>query len=204
MSEDAGEKSFAPSAKRKHDAARKGDVLRSRELATAAAMLAGAAWLKLAGPWVLDGLSGALRAGLMWDRAALDSFDPGRLMLAMLAGALPPVLVLGLVVLVVSIASQLGFGEGRWVGENVLPKASRLNPLSGLKRMFGLSGWIEIGKGLAKVTLLGAIAWVWAQNRLARAARAGPRRDRRAARRGLGRDRRIAVRAFRRPRWSSR
>ena len=44
MSESAGEKSFAPSAKRKRDAAQKGDVLRSRELATAGAMLVGAAW----------------------------------------------------------------------------------------------------------------------------------------------------------------
>ncbi len=38
MSE-GGEKSFAPTDKRKRDAARKGDVLRSRELATAATIL---------------------------------------------------------------------------------------------------------------------------------------------------------------------
>ena len=27
-----------------------------------------------------------------------------------------------------SLVSQMGFGEGRWVGSNMLPKASRLNP----------------------------------------------------------------------------
>ena len=42
MSEDSGEKSFAPSEKRLRDAAQKGDVLRSRELATAAVMCVGA------------------------------------------------------------------------------------------------------------------------------------------------------------------
>lgn len=94
MSE-SGEKSFAPSEKRKQDAVRKGDVLRSRELATAAAMIVGAAWLKLAGPWLFDGLSGALRAGLIWDRGAIDDFTPGRMMLFLLLLALPPVLVLG-------------------------------------------------------------------------------------------------------------
>ncbi len=108
-------------------------------------------------------------------------------MLAMLGMALPPVLVLGAAVLAVSIASQLGFGEGRWVGGNLMPKASRLNPLSGLKRMFGLTGWIEMGKGIAKVALLGAIAWVWARERLAGAARAWPGRPCRPARLWLGR-----------------
>ena len=165
MSE-GGEKSFAPSAKRKQDAARKGDVLRSRELATAASMLAGAAWLKLAGAWVLGGFGDALRAGLDWDRTAITEFSPGPLLLGSIGAALPPVLVLGFGVLAISLVSQLGFGEGRWVGENLTPKASRLNPLSGLKRMFGLNGWIEIVKSIAKVALLGAIAWVWARSQI--------------------------------------
>jgi flagellar biosynthetic protein FlhB len=62
----AGEKTFAPTEKRKRDAATKGDVLRSRELATAVAMLVGAAWLQFAGPWLLDELSAALRQACSW------------------------------------------------------------------------------------------------------------------------------------------
>jgi flagellar biosynthetic protein FlhB len=170
---EGGEKNFAPSEKRKRDAANKGDVLRSRELGTAAAMLVGAAWLKLAGPWLLDGLAGALRAGFTWDRGAIDDFTPGRMLLFLLALALPPVLVLGCAVGAASIASQLGFGEGRWVGGNILPKGSRLDPLAGLKRMFGPTGWIEMAKGLAKVALLGAIAWGWASGRVPPLARMG-------------------------------
>jgi flagellar biosynthetic protein FlhB len=166
MSEDGGEKSFAPSAKRKHDAAQKGDVLRSRELATATAMLVGAAFLKYAGPWLLDGLMQGLRAGFTWDRAAIDSFAPGRMMLMLLGRTLPPIMVLGLCVIAGSILSQLVFGDGRWVAGNMAPKASRLNPMSGLKRMFGPTGWIEVAKGIAKVSLLGSIAWFWSQGRI--------------------------------------
>lgn len=166
MSE-GGEKTFAPSAKRQQDAARKGDVLRSRELATAATMLAGAGWLVLAGPWLMDGLANTLRAGFSFDRATIDDFSPGHALLSALFSLLPPVMVLGVVVITASLVSQLGFGEGRWVAENLLPKGSRLNPLSGLKRMFGLTGWIEMGKGLVKVALLGAIAWFWGQSHLA-------------------------------------
>ena len=166
MSE-AGEKTFAPTPKKKLDSARKGDVLRSKELATAAVMLVGAAWLQWAGPWMLDGLEQVLRGAFVFDRAEIDDFAPGRTIIAMALIVLPPVVVLGLVVLAVSLMSQLGFGEGRWVAGNLAFKGSRINPLSGLKRMFGPTGLIEIGKGLLKVGLLAAIAWFWLQGQMA-------------------------------------
>ena len=173
MSEQSGEKSFAPTEKRKRDAAKKGDVLRSRELATAGAVAVGAAWLLLAGPWVLDRLAGTLRAGFVWDRATIDDFSPGQLIASAMMSALPPVFLLGLGVIAISLISQLGFGEGRWIGGNLAPKGSRINPLSGLKRMFGPNGWIEMAKGIAKVALLGTIAWVWASGRIETIARLG-------------------------------
>lgn len=165
MSESAGEKSFAPSAKRKQDAAKKGDVVRSRELSTAVAVLIGAAWLQFAGPWVLDVMRRGIISGLSWDRAAIDHFEPGRIMTSLLMAALAPILMLGSAVLVASLVSQMAFGEGRWVAANAAPKASRLDPMAGLKRMFGPQGWIEIAKGLLKIGLLGAIAWFWAKSR---------------------------------------
>jgi len=166
VSESAGEKNLAPTRKRLTDAAKKGDVLRPRELGTAGVMLIGAAFLQVGGPWMLAAMGDALRLGLVWDRAALDDFTPGRTLLALIVMALPPVLVLGLLVIAVTLATQLAFGEGRFNGGNIAPKASRINPLSGLKRMFGPTGWIEIAKGLAKVALLGVIAWLWIESHL--------------------------------------
>jgi len=157
----SGEKTFAPTEKRRREAARKGDVLRSRELATAIAVLTGAAWLRFAGPWLLGALQGGARAGLTWDRTAIENFAPGKAAAALALGVLPPVLLLALAVMLAVTGSQIGFSDARWVGANLLPKPSRLDPLAGLKRMFGMNGWIEVGKGLAKVGLLGAIAWSW-------------------------------------------
>jgi flagellar biosynthetic protein FlhB len=165
MSE-GGEKSFAPSAKRQQDAARKGDVLRSRELATAVAMLTGAAWLKFAGPWLFGELASGMTNGLSLDRSDLIEFEPGRVMTGLLLTLIPPVLTLAGAVLAVVLISQMSFGEGRWLGGNLLPKPSRLDPLAGLKRMFGAHGWIELAKSIAKVTLLGTIAWVWSSNHI--------------------------------------
>ena len=163
MSEDAGEKTFAPTEKRRRDAAQKGDVLRSRDLGAAASLLAGAASLKFAGPWAMDAMATAMRQSVSWDRAAIDDFSPGQLLLNVFGMVLPPVLVLGLIAIVATVLSQIAIGDGRWVPANLAPKASRINPLSGLKRMFGMTGWIEAGKGILKVSLLGAIAWFWAR-----------------------------------------
>jgi len=167
MSEESGEKSFAPTEKRKRDAAQKGDVVRSRDLGTAVAVLAGTAVLHMAGPWLMRALGQTLRAGFTWDHRSIEAFSPGPLLLAALLVALPPVLVIGAVVLVASLASQLLVGDGRWNMGNLAFKGSRLNPVSGLGRMFGPTGWIELAKGLAKLAVLGAIAWVWAQGHVA-------------------------------------
>lgn len=161
MSE-GGEKQFAPTAKKRRDAAQKGDVLRSRELATAATVCAGLAWLVLAGPWLMDEVKALLVTALIFDAGAFEGAGIES-SIARLPAVFAPVIVLGTVVPLASLAAQLGFGDGRWVGQNVQFKASRISPLNGLKRMFGMQGLIEMGKGLLKVTLLGAIAagWGW-------------------------------------------
>jgi flagellar biosynthetic protein FlhB len=160
--ESAGEKTFAPTPKRRADAAKKGDVLRSREVATLAATGTGALALLGLGPWLNDGLAEVARAGFRFDRAALDRFAPGAVIADAAAATLPPVMALGLIVAAITIASQLLLGEGRFQAGNAGFKASRINPLSGLKRILGWQGLIELGKGLMKLALLGGIAWYWA------------------------------------------
>lgn len=167
MSDDA-EKTFAPTEKRRREAAKNGDVLRSRELPTAISVLVGAAWLKFQGPVLLEGLKHVTRLGFTWDRGMLEDFSPSRMAYPVLEAVLVPILTLAAAVMVTTVASQLVFADGRFNGGAIMPKGSRINPLSGLKRMFGPTGWIEMGKGIAKVGLLGAIAYSWATSEFAR------------------------------------
>ncbi|MFB0613820.1 EscU/YscU/HrcU family type III secretion system export apparatus switch protein [Aurantiacibacter poecillastricola] len=157
----SGEKSFEPTEKRKKDAVQKGNVLRSREVATAVTVLVGAVWLKLAGPWLLQTIETSAETTWQFDRAALVDFQPGRMMQDLLLAILPPLLTLGLLVMAATMVAQLTLGGGAWVMGNIKPKPSKLNPLTGLARMFGPQGWIELAKGLAKLVLLGSIAWFW-------------------------------------------
>ena len=55
-----------------------------------------------------------------------------------------------------------GWARDAFLPGNLLPKPSRLSPLAGLKRMFGPQGLVELGKSLLKILVLGAISWAWA------------------------------------------
>ena len=156
---DKDQKTEAPTERRKREAAEKGDVLQSRELGTALVVMAGAAWIALAGPWMIGALESMLREALTFDNAAVADFDPGRALLSLLGIiALPLVALFGVTLLAAvgtpALLGSLGF---RWGA--VAFKGDKLNPLNGVKRIFGPQGLIELGKSLAKVALLGAVGW---------------------------------------------
>jgi flagellar biosynthetic protein FlhB len=168
MAETAGEKTLDPTEKRLKDSAKNGDVLRSRELAVAASALVGATFLKLGGPWLFAGLSDTMRMALVWDRRSIDDFQPGPMMLTILMRVAPPVLVVTLMAIAATLILQLGLAgrHGRFVVDNLAPKSSRIDPRKGITKIFGTQGWIEVGKGLLKLALLGAITWHWGKSRI--------------------------------------
>lgn len=159
--ETPGEKRFDPTPKRKADAAQNGDVLRSKEVATAVAMLTGIFMMATTGPWLMDSVRAVALASFRFELDRSAEFDPGIIAWNAGAAVLPPILVIGLTVMIVTLATQLLLGEGRFVPKNMKPKGQRINPLNGLKRMFGSQGLIELGKSILKLGLLGTIAAYW-------------------------------------------
>jgi len=164
VSEESGEKRFEPTEKKKSDAAKKGDVLRSKEVGTAAAMATCVVVMTVIAPWFREGFLDVARAGFVFDRSALGDFQPTRQFERAAGALLPPIFALGLAVTAMTMGAQMLLGEGRFVAENMQPKASRLNPLKGLKRIFGVQGLIELGKSLLKLACLGTLAWLWASS----------------------------------------
>ncbi|MFW2829617.1 EscU/YscU/HrcU family type III secretion system export apparatus switch protein [Sphingomonas sp. ID0503] len=157
MSESAGEKTQAPTQKRKDDAAKKGDILRSKELATAAVVMAGAAWMAMSGPALIDAFKAVMTESLQFSHADVEDFQPLRPIYAVGWQLLPSLASLFAITMVVAIVSQAGLGNVRFNASLLAPKASRLSPVSGFSRMFGKQGLIELGKSILKVILLGAI-----------------------------------------------
>jgi flagellar biosynthesis protein FlhB len=156
---DKDQKTEAPTAKRKTDAARKGDVLQSRELGTALAMLAGAGWLALAGPIMVDACRQLLAQGLSFDHSDIADFDPLAATLQLGSAVLLPLALLFGISMLAAIAGPAVLGSLGVNGGTLAFKGSRIHPLAGLKRIFGMQGVIELVKALAKAILLGAAGY---------------------------------------------
>lgn len=157
---DSDQKTEQPTEKRRREALEKGDVLQSRELGTALVVLAGAGWIALAGPWMMSAMQEMLATALSFDSSAVSNFRPARAAGDILLAIAMPLIALFALTIVAAVAApallgSLGF---RWGAIGF--KGSKLNPLSGIKRIFGLQGLIELVKSIAKVILLGAVG-VW-------------------------------------------
>lgn len=159
MAEEFGEKTEAPTPKRKQKAFDDGQVLRSREFATALVVLAGCGWLSLFGPALVAACKGLMISSFSFGRGDIDDFQPMRPIVAAGWQLAPPMIAMFAIVMIAAVLSQAGLGALTFNGKLIAPKASRINPASGLKRIFGANGWIEMGKSLLKVILLGAIGY---------------------------------------------
>ena len=160
MSE-GGDKTEAPTDKRRKDAREKGDILKSRDLATALVVLAGVSWLLFFGPGLLTACRAVMASSFTFGRADIEDFAPWRPLVEAGWKLATPLGSLFAISVAAAIVSQAGLGSFGWNGSLMAPKASRINPASGLKRILGMSGWIELGKSLLKVILLGTIgAWM--------------------------------------------
>ncbi len=157
MADEFGEKTEAPTAKRKRDAVEKGDILRSRDFATALGMLAGVGWLIYAGPSLLAACKALMASSFQFGHADVEDFSPWRPLQEAGWKLAPSILSLFVVSVVAAVLSQAGLGSLGFNGKLLAPKFNRINPASGLKRIFGPTGWIELGKSLLKITLLGSI-----------------------------------------------
>lgn len=167
MAGDAEDKTEAPTPKRKQDAINKGDLLQSKELGTALMLVAAAAWVRFLGPMFITSCEDLLVSGLSFKRSALNAFDPAQAVVSLAAPALLPLGLLFSLALLAAIATpamlgSLGFRSGAFA-----PKGDRLNPLTGVKRIFGINGLLELGKSVAKVLLLGGIGYWFMSRHLA-------------------------------------
>jgi flagellar biosynthetic protein FlhB len=167
MSE-GGEKTEAPTQKRRKDATEKGDILKSRELATALVMLAGIGWIVFFGHALVEACKAVMAASFSFGRADVEDFQPFRPLVQAGWRLAPSLIALFAITIVAAIVSQAALGSLRFNAALMAPKAQRINPASGLKRILGAQGWIELGKSLLKVILLGAIGgWMlWSSTRI--------------------------------------
>jgi flagellar biosynthetic protein FlhB len=156
--ESGGEKTEEPSLRRLQEARERGQLPRSRELTNFATMIGGSATLVAIGGTVAAHLSQLMRRSLSIDAKSLRTTDSmgislGDAGISAVTAILP---VFGALICMVLLASVL-LGGWNFSTKALAPDFSRLNPMSGIKRLFGLHGVTELAKALLKCAVIGGV-----------------------------------------------
>ncbi|NTV51413.1 MAG: flagellar biosynthesis protein FlhB [Candidatus Firestonebacteria bacterium] len=153
-------KTESATPKKRREARAEGKVARSQELASSVNLMVGVAMIFLTGAFASHTLKTytvkvfAQMSTLPGDLQEMMPFlmQAGIASLTLMAPILAALLVAGLLI----NYGQVGF---QFSGDALIPKADRLNPLNGFKRIFSAKGWVELLKAAVKIALSGAIAW---------------------------------------------
>jgi flagellar biosynthetic protein FlhB len=166
-SEMGGERTEDPSQRRLQEARERGQIPRSRELTNFATMIGGSAALVAIGGSLTARLSQMMRKGLSIDASTLRNTDSMAASLgdAGVSAVLALLPVFGALVALVLLASVL-LGGWNFSPRAMTPDFSRLSPMAGLQRLFGLRGLTELGKALLKCLVVGGVcagivAWIF-------------------------------------------
>jgi len=158
---DEQERTEQPTARRLSKAREDGQVARSTELPAAAIVIGSLLILLLLGGWMVNHLSAVFAHGFVFDRKTLDR---PQLLPTVFGGQLGEaftlILPIILFTLVAAIAASGMTGGYLFSLKAAAPKASKLNPVAGLKRMFGTHALVELSKALLKFTLVTTVLWM--------------------------------------------
>ncbi len=164
MALDDADRTEPPTQRRRDEAREEGQIARSVDLTAAAALLAGLLLLKFIGPLMLDRLMALTRSlGDPPPVAAHGLLPWVRLTGRAAADALLPFLALLVVLTAVAAVAQSGL---LLTWKKLSPKVERLDPVQGLKRLWSGESVIRLLLGLAKVGLVGWVAWITIKARL--------------------------------------
>ena len=155
------ERTEEPTAKRLEKAHEDGQVARSQELSVAAMMIGASSFMYLFGGNLMTGLSELFTSGFVFDRK--DVFSDNLLPAAFGSHALQSMLVLlplFLFTVVIALGSAGIIGGYLFSLKSLAPKLSKVSPLQGFKRMFGLKAVVDLIKALTKFSLVGLVLYL--------------------------------------------
>ena len=160
-SESGADKTEDPTDKRKRDSREKGEVARSKELNTVAVMLAGTGAVLAFGGTLANVLLDLMRKNFTLPREVL--MDERYMAIFLLQSGKDAYLATQPILLTLLLAALLGpIALGGWLfaAGSLAPKFSRMNPMSGIKRMFSMNSITELLKAVGKFLMILMVAVV--------------------------------------------
>jgi flagellar biosynthesis protein FlhB len=157
---DESQQTEEPTQRKLDEAHEHGDVVKSAELTTLILLFGGTLAIAIFAQSAATELTKLFRVFL----ASPDEMgtDPGALMLLMKDLCLRLLVIIGPilgVMMLAGLASNLVQHRPVLSFDRLKPDLSKLSLTSGFKRLFGLDGWINLVKGLAKIAIVSAAIW---------------------------------------------
>ncbi len=153
------DKTEKPTPKRLADARKEGQIARSRELNTMISLFVGSLGFVMLGDFMVSRLVELFKRDFTLQGQWL--VDPARMLQAIAMNTGETLLLLAPFLALMFISVFIGpimVGGWSFSAKALTPKFSKMNPVSGIKRVFGPNGLVELVKALVKFVLLGAVA----------------------------------------------
>ena len=157
---DKSEKIHDPTPKRIRKAREEGNVFRSKEMVTVGMLVTGVTMLAVGIPYGFQALQ--TMATSMFQSASSTTLNVlsvpfifTRIGMQMMMVALP----FSMVMLVAAMGLNVMQSGWNLTLKPLMPKGNRISPLQGFKRIFSSKGLFEVGKSLAKISIVGPIAY---------------------------------------------
>ena len=156
-SDDAQEKTEEPTQRRIDKAKEDGQILTSKEVFVFANISMGLLVMLVTLSYGDAGLSNWSTLFKLESIDNLDDLITNKLMDSLWL-LLKSALLVGVPIVIVNLLTQAAVGGLNFAPKAMKFKGNRINPISGLKRMFSIKALVELGKSILKVVLLFGIA----------------------------------------------
>jgi len=161
LAETDQERTEDPTEKRKQQAREKGQVARSKEMGTAFVLVSSAVAFMWFGESLFNGLRTVFKQLFILDRQ--QAFDTTKMFEAFataFSAIIWPLAIIFAFILVFTFFGNSWLGGINFSWQAMAPKFSRMSPLNGFKRMFGVQALVELVKGLAKFLVVAVSAFL--------------------------------------------
>jgi flagellar biosynthetic protein FlhB len=158
--QDKSQQTEEPTPKRLEQAREQGDVVKSTEVSAFVLLGGGTLAIAMFGKYTAVHLARAMTTfleqpdAMSVDGAGLSAM--ARALLPQIAMALMPIFA---VVIAAGIAGHVLQARPGFSPDKIVPDFSKVSPLAGFKRLFGVEGLMNLLKGLVKMVIVGVAIW---------------------------------------------
>lgn len=158
---DSGERTEEPTAKKLSEARSKGQIARSKELGTMFVLVGSAVSLMLTGGLLVDALKGIMKRLFSLNRQeAMDIHALSQVISDAVVALIAPLAWIFFIIMLAAFIGNTLLGGMNFSWEAAAPKANKLSPIAGFKRMFGVQAMVEFIKSLLKFFVVAITAYL--------------------------------------------